>query len=57
MQEEEEEEMKEEGLFEYVSEEQYSKIVQGRQEEGFVVNDGEGGGRRDSLSMMVRGEG
>ena len=38
----EETELEEEkGLFEYVDEEEYAKIVQERQEEGFVLDDGE----------------
>ena len=30
-----------EDLFDYVDEDAYAKIVQRRQEEGFVINDGE----------------
>ncbi len=31
-----------EDVFEYVNESEYAKIVQQRQEEGFVLDDGEG---------------
>ena len=30
-----------EGLFDYVEEEEYARIVQQRQEEGFILDDGE----------------
>lgn len=33
---------KEEELFEYVDDREYAKIVQRRQEEGFILDDGEG---------------
>ena len=29
------------GVFNYVNEREYAKIVQERQEEGFIINDGE----------------
>lgn len=30
-----------EGLFDYVEEEEYARIIQQRQEEGFILDDGE----------------